>query len=87
MIGGTAASVAHALLIAQWSADVVYFPHTRSLTADEQERLDARGVRVHPGEVSRLIVEADRLQGDPAAGEDGAGLVDDIARWDPAAVS
>lgn len=62
VIGGTAASVAHALLIAQWSADVVYFPHTRTLTDDERERLDARGVRVHPGEVSRLIVEADRLQ-------------------------
>ena len=62
VIGGTAASVAHALLIAQWSADVVYFPHTRPLTDDERERLDARGVRVHPGEVSRLIVEADRLQ-------------------------
>lgn len=62
VIGGTAASVAHALLIAQWSADVVYFPHARPLTDDERERLDARGVRVHPGEVSRLIVEADRLQ-------------------------
>ncbi|WP_144881549.1 NAD(P)/FAD-dependent oxidoreductase [Microbacterium paraoxydans] len=63
VIGGSAASVAHALLIAQWSADVAYFPHTRPLTDDEQERLDARGVRVHPGEVSRLIVDADRLRG------------------------
>ncbi|MBP3977071.1 NAD(P)/FAD-dependent oxidoreductase [Microbacterium sp. BLY] len=63
VIGGTAASVAHALLIAQWSDDVVYFPHTRSLTADEQERLDARGVRVHSGEVARAVVSADRLQG------------------------
>jgi thioredoxin reductase len=49
VLGGLQESVEHALLIAQWSADVVYFPHTRQLTADERERLAARPVDVVEG--------------------------------------
>lgn len=63
VIGGSAESVVHGLLIAQWSSDIVYLPHTRAVTADEQEMLDARGVRVQPGHVSGLVIEDDELRG------------------------
>ena len=47
----------------QWSEDVVFFAHTCDLTSEELAQLEARGVRVVRGEVSRLVVDADRLIG------------------------
>ncbi|GAA1961197.1 NAD(P)/FAD-dependent oxidoreductase [Amycolatopsis minnesotensis] len=52
-----------ASLVRQWSADVVFFPHRIVLTADERERLVARGIRVVDGEVARLVVDGDRVSG------------------------
>ena len=46
VLGGSAESVAHALLIAQWSSDVVYFAHTTDLSEVQREALDARAVGV-----------------------------------------
>ena len=43
---GVLGTVAHALLLRQWSDDVVYFAHTAELTDDEHERLTARGVQI-----------------------------------------
>lgn len=63
VLGGTPDAVAHALLLRQWSDDVVHFPHTDTLTADQEEVLAARGVTTIPGAVARLIVEVDRLRG------------------------
>ncbi len=63
VLGGSGESVAHALLIAQWSADVVYFAHTTSLSEAQREQLGARGVRVVEGPVVRLVVEDDELCG------------------------
>ncbi|WHT23041.1 NAD(P)/FAD-dependent oxidoreductase [Crossiella sp. CA-258035] len=50
-----------AVLIRQWSADVVFFPHRIVLTEPERERLSARGIRVIEGEVARVRTEEDRV--------------------------
>lgn len=63
VLGGTAEAVQHALLIRQWSPDVVLFPHTDSVTFNDRELLIARGVRVVEGEVARLVLSNDLLQG------------------------
>ena len=63
MLGGTPEAVAHALLVRQWSADVVYFPHTSALRSDERSQLRARGIDVVDGPVARLVVDDDRLTG------------------------
>lgn len=63
VLGGNAESVQHALLIRQWSADVMLFPNGTTLNLDLQELLTARGIRVVDGRVAQLIVEDDRLQG------------------------
>ena len=56
-------SAEYAQLLRQWSDDVVFFVHALDLSAEEQERLWARGVQVIDGRVARLVVEADRLTG------------------------
>lgn len=61
VLGGNPESVAHALLIAQWTDDLVYFPHTHELTASERELLQLRGIRIAEGRIARMVIEADRL--------------------------
>jgi thioredoxin reductase len=56
------------LLLPQWSADVVFFPHTNELTVDEREQLVARGVQVMDGEVTGLAIHDDALRGVELAG-------------------
>ena len=63
VLGGTPEAVQHALLLRQWSEDVVYFAHTGSPTPAEREQLLARAVGVVEGTVARLLVEDDRLVG------------------------
>jgi thioredoxin reductase len=63
VLGTNAGSVQHALLIRQWSDDVVFFAHTVELGPLDLARLDARGVQVEYGEVARLVIEEDRLTG------------------------
>ncbi len=63
VLGTHPAAVEHALLVRQWSADVVFFTHTHDLTAADRTRLDAVGVRVVDGRLDRLVVAADRLAG------------------------
>ncbi len=63
VLGTNPGSVQHALLVRQWSDDVVFFANTLAPSPDELERLRARGVRVVIGVVTRLVVEADRLTG------------------------
>lgn len=63
ILGGSPEAVAHALLIRQWSADVMLFPDTGTPTAQQTELLEARGVAVAPGHVARLVIEDDRLRG------------------------
>lgn len=63
VLGTHPGAVYHALLMRQWSDDVVFFPHTMNLTDDERERLTARGVRIAEGAVKWLVVADDRLRG------------------------
>ena len=63
VLGTRPDAVQHALLVRQWSDDVVFFVHTMDLGPDERRRLEARGVQVVQGAVARLVVEADRLTG------------------------
>jgi thioredoxin reductase len=70
VLGTLPGSVQHALLVRQWSDDVIFFAHTYELTPAELLQLEARGVQVVHGEVTRLVAEADRLAG--VALDDGA---------------
>lgn len=63
VLGTHPTSVHQALLLRQWSDDVVLFPNALKPTGDERERLTARGVRIAEGAVKRLVVEGDRLCG------------------------
>jgi thioredoxin reductase len=63
VLGTLPGSVEHALLVRQWSDDVVFFAHTYDLSEDERARLAARDVQVVRGEVARLVIDDDRLTG------------------------
>ena len=63
VLGTHPGAVHQALLLRQWSDDVVFLPHTLELTAEDRERLDARGLRIVEGEIEQLIVDDDRLRG------------------------
>ncbi|MFD5555489.1 NAD(P)/FAD-dependent oxidoreductase [Streptomyces sp. NPDC127068] len=63
VLGTGQGAVAQALLVRQWSPDVVLFAHTLRLSEDDRERLDARGVRIVAGEVKALTSEDGRLSG------------------------
>ncbi len=63
VLGSNAGSVLHAQLVRQWSDDVIYFAHTQEPTPAEAAELDARGIRVVHGEVTRLVVTDDHLSG------------------------
>jgi thioredoxin reductase len=63
VLGTLPGSVQHALLVRQWSDDVVFFEHTYQLDDEERQQLDARGVRIESGTVTRLVVADDALSG------------------------
>lgn len=63
VIGTGPTAVHQALMVRQWSPDVVLFAHGLPLGADERERLTARGIRIEEGAVRRLAVADDRLTG------------------------
>ena len=63
VLGGTPDAVQHAQLVRQWASDVVFFPHTGTLTADQREQLVARAIGIVDGTVERLLVEDDHLWG------------------------
>ncbi|MGD9705324.1 MAG: NAD(P)/FAD-dependent oxidoreductase [Acidimicrobiia bacterium] len=61
VLGSIPGSVQHALLVRQWSDDVIFFAHTYDLADDERRQLAARGVHVEEGAVTRLIIDNDQL--------------------------
>ncbi|MGW2302712.1 NAD(P)/FAD-dependent oxidoreductase [Streptomyces sp. NPDC001809] len=61
VLGVHPASAGQALLLRQWSHDIVYVTHDRPLDAEERERMDARGVEVVEGSVSALLSKDGRL--------------------------
>ncbi|MFG3437039.1 NAD(P)/FAD-dependent oxidoreductase [Nonomuraea sp. NPDC047897] len=68
VLGTHPGAVHQALLLRQWSDDVVFLPHTLDLTAEDRERLEARGLGIVEGEIDRLAVEGGRLRGIELAG-------------------
>ncbi|MEV7185813.1 NAD(P)/FAD-dependent oxidoreductase [Kitasatospora sp. NPDC093102] len=63
VLGTGPGAVNQALLLRQWSADVVLLAHTLVLTDAERERLAARDVRVVEGRIVRLVSDDGRLRG------------------------
>lgn len=63
VLGTQSGAVEHALLVRQWSADVIFFVHTSGPSPAERLQLAARGIGIVTGEVSRLVVDAGRLTG------------------------
>ncbi|WP_433795886.1 NAD(P)/FAD-dependent oxidoreductase [Actinoplanes sp. CA-252034] len=63
VLGGGPETVAHALLIRQWSDDVTFFSHGYESTPVERQRLRARGIRIVDGVVTRIVAVRDRLAG------------------------
>jgi thioredoxin reductase len=63
VLGGAPEAVQHALLVRQWSPDVILFPHTGAPTSEQRELLSARGIRIVEGTVARLVSDNDQLQG------------------------
>src|SRR4029450_7387841 len=63
VLGGTPEAVQHALLVRQWSPDVIVFLHTDALGPEQREQLTARGIRVVEGTVARLVAGTDQLRG------------------------
>lgn len=63
VLGGLAGSVQHALLVRQWSDDVIFFAHPYELSSQEERELAARGIGIEREPVARLVVEDDRVRG------------------------
>lgn len=63
VLGTSTASVEHALLIRQWTDDLIFFTHTHDLTEAEREQLEARDIRIVDGEVRGIVVDEDQLKG------------------------
>ncbi|AFT99763.1 NAD(P)/FAD-dependent oxidoreductase [Nocardia brasiliensis] len=58
LLGGADPRVLHlALLLPQWSDDVILFPHTMELSDADRGRLSAVGVRIVEGTVARLVID------------------------------
>jgi thioredoxin reductase len=63
VLGRGPETVQHALIIRQWSSDVVLFAHGGDLTASDRERLGACGIDVVDTPVAGLVVDDDALTG------------------------
>ena len=63
VLGTHPGAIQHALLVRQWSDDIVLFAHTLDVSRTERAHLAARDIRVVDGDVARLVVEADQLTG------------------------
>jgi thioredoxin reductase len=68
VLGTHPGAVHQALLLRQWSDDVVFFAHTLDVTVQDRDRLEARGVRIVEGEIKQLVVDEGRLRGVELAG-------------------
>jgi thioredoxin reductase len=56
-------AVHQALLLSQWSSDVLLFTDDRELAGEDRAKLAARGVEIVEGTVTGLVVETGRLRG------------------------
>lgn len=69
VLGSAPGAVHQALLLGQWSHDVVLFRHGLALSAEEAEQLAARGVHIVDGDVERLVMAGNRLEGVALTGD------------------
>ncbi|WP_326616413.1 FAD-dependent oxidoreductase [Streptomyces decoyicus] len=63
VLGTHPGAVHQALLLRQWSDDIVFLPHTLDLTAQDRAQLEARGLHLIEGKIKHLVVDDDRLRG------------------------
>jgi thioredoxin reductase len=64
VLGGTPGAVRYALIVRQWTDDLVYFTPPGLLTAAERTELLARAIGVVEGTISQIVIdEEDRLRG------------------------
>ncbi len=63
VLGGGPMSVHQALLVRQWSDDVVFFPRGQELDDDVRHQLAARGIDVIEGDVAALEIADDAITG------------------------
>ncbi|NDU77908.1 FAD-dependent oxidoreductase [Actinomadura sp. DSM 109109] len=68
VLGTSSEAVHQALLLRQWSEDVVLFVHTLERGQEERERLAARGVGRVEGEIKRVVADGGRVRGVELAG-------------------
>jgi thioredoxin reductase len=76
VLGWSAEAVRYAQILRQWSDDVVLFISPANLSDDQREQLTARGIDIVEGEVDRVVVDDDRLQGVALA--DGRSVARDV---------
>lgn len=76
VLGWSAEAVRYAQIVRQWSDDVVLFASPTGLSDDEREQLTARHIEIVEGQVERVVVDNDRLQGVALA--DGRSVARDV---------
>jgi thioredoxin reductase len=63
VLGGGPDAIRQVQLVRQWASDVVFFPHTTQVTAEQRQQLVARAIGIVEGKVVRVVVEDNRLSG------------------------
>ena len=63
VLGTNPMALHKAILFSQWSSDVVFFAHDLQLEAQERAKLEALGVAIVAGRISRLEIEDDHVSG------------------------
>ena len=63
VLGGSPAAAQYALIVRQWTDDLTYLAPRGSLSAVERERLTSRAIAIVEGDVQRVTVRDDRLEG------------------------
>lgn len=63
VLGGDSGAIAHAILIKQWSDDVILFADQAEISPADKELLDARGIAIEPSAIEQVVVEHDALRG------------------------
>lgn len=63
VLGTHPGAIQHALLVRQWSDDLVFFSHDLDVVESDQRALQSRDIRVVDGPVAGLVVDGDRLVG------------------------
>ncbi|WP_329609198.1 FAD-dependent oxidoreductase [Arthrobacter sp. ATA002] len=63
VLGTNPMALHKAILFSQWSSDVVFFTHDLQLEGQERAKLEALGVAIVAGRISRLEIEDDHVSG------------------------